>query len=151
MKYDRYEPLPISKDALEYKFSSKGPKGEILKVVQFTETDNPDIYNLSLGNLLDNGKIDHQASNNFDRNKILATVAAAVYEFTLHYPDKFIFFTGSTRGRTRLYRMILTLNFTELSRDFEIFGVSLQSTGFVAEPWIKGKDYFGFLIKKKIS
>jgi len=67
------------------------------------------------------GKVnDYIKNDNKDRNKILATVAAAVYEFTSHYPDRFIFFVGSTPERTRLYRMALAINLDELNVDFEI-------------------------------
>jgi hypothetical protein len=110
MKYEKYEPLLISKEAFEFKFNSIGPKGNISIVVQFIETDDPAIYNLAFGNLLANGHIDDFVKNdNQDRNKVLATVAASVYEFTSRYPDKLVFFTGSTPERTRLYRMALLL------------------------------------------
>ncbi len=57
MNMNRYLFL-ISEDALEFVFVSEGPKGRIQKVVQFRETDNADIYNLSFGDILPNGKID---------------------------------------------------------------------------------------------
>ena len=152
MKYERYESLLISKDALEFKFISEGPKGNIQKVVQFIETDDPTIYNLAFGDLLADGKVDdHVKNDNKDRNKILATVAATVYEFTFRYPDKLVFFTGSTPERTRLYRMALTTNLEELKSDFEIYGVNLVKKSFYAEPFTKSREYFGFLIKRKIA
>jgi len=152
MKYEKYEPLLISKDALEFKFISDGPKGRIQKIVQFNETDNQDIYNLSFGDMMPDGMVNDCVKNdNKDRNKILATVAAAVYEFTAHYTDKFVFFTGSSPGRTRLYRMALTANFDELNGDFEIYGVILMKGLYFVKPFIKGVDYFGFLIKRKMN
>src|SRR5437773_1149364 len=100
MKYEKYEPLLISKDALEFKFVSIGPKGEISIVVQFIETDDKRIYNLAFGNLLPDGHIDdHVKNDNHDRNKVLATVAITVYEFTTRYREKLVFFTGSTPER----------------------------------------------------
>jgi hypothetical protein len=150
MKYEKYEPLLMSKDALEFKFNSTGPKGDISIVVQFMETADPAIYNLAFGNLRTNGSIDDNVKNaNLDRNKILATVAATVYEFTAIYRSKLIFFTGSTYARTRLYRMALTNNLEELSIDFEIFGVNLQKTSYWVEPFKKGKEYYGFIVKRK--
>lgn len=134
MKYEKYAPLLISKDSLEFKFNSIGPKGEIPIVVQFSETDISDIYNLAFGYLLPDGKInDYVKNNNKDRNKILATVAAAVYEFTSKYPDKLIFFIGSTQERTRLYRMAITNNLTELVADFDIYGVMPQKSISIVE------------------
>ncbi|NII28872.1 hypothetical protein HB364_27590 [Pseudoflavitalea sp. X16] len=150
MNYERYEPLLISGDALEFKFNSIGPKGEISIVVQFAETDDPGIYNLAFGNLLPDGCIDdHVKNDNRDRNKILATVAAAIYEFSFRRPEKLIFFTGSTSARTRLYRMAITNNLIELSIDFEIYGVNLINNTFWAETFEKAKEYYGFVIKRK--
>lgn len=151
MKYERYESLLTSGDSLEFKFTSEGPKGEIQKVVQFIKTNDPLIYNLAFGDLLPGGKVDdHVKNDNKDRNKILATVAATVYEFTARYPEKFVFFTGSTHERTRLYRMALTNNMEELSQDFEIYGITITGETFIAESFSKGKTYTGFLVKRKI-
>lgn len=150
MQFDKYAPLLVSSDSLEFTFLSNGPKGEIEIVVQFNATENPAIYNLAFGNLLPNGGVDDTIKNdNKDRNKVLATVAAAVYEFTSKYPEKLIFFTGSTPERTRLYRMALTNNFDLLDLDFEIFGVVVQSESYYVEKLLKGKDYYGFMVKRK--
>lgn len=150
MKYERYELLLFSNDAFEFKFNSVGPKGEISIVVQFIKTDDPGVFNLAFGNQLEDGCIDDLVTNgNYDRNKVLATVAVAVYEFTSRNPGIVIFFSGSTPARTRLYRMALTNNFTELSADFEIFGANVGKSAFWVEKFEKGKDYFGFLIKRK--
>ena len=151
MKYEKYDSLLISPDGCQFTFVSEGPKGRILKMVQYTETDNPDIYNLAFGELLANGNInDSVKNNNKDRNKILATVAVTVYEFTARQPEKIVFFTGSSSERTRLYRMALTNNISELSLDFEIFGAILEGKSFIIEKFMKGKDYNAFAIKRKI-
>ncbi len=151
MKYEKYNLILISTNTLEFTFVSKGPNGDVQKVVQFIETNNPAIYNLAFGNLLPDGSVDdHVKNDNKDRNKILATVAATVYEFTSMYPDKLVFITGSTTERTRLYRMAISNNFDELNIDFEIFGLYLKGQQYHAESFIKGKEYFGFLIKRKI-
>ncbi|MGO4291633.1 DUF6934 family protein [Chitinophaga sp. RAB17] len=150
MKYEKYESLLISKDALEFKFISEGPKGEIQKVVQFIETENPDIYNLAFGDLMTKGEVNDAVKNdNKDRNKVLATVAATVYEFTARYSDKYVFFTGSTPERTRLYRMAIANNLDELNVDFEIYGVVLINGLYIVKPFVKSVTYFGFLIKRK--
>ncbi len=48
MKYEKYDDLIATIDFLEYEFISVGPKGKITKVVQFTPTNNPAIFNLRL-------------------------------------------------------------------------------------------------------
>ena len=152
MNYERYESLLISANSLEYKFTSNGPKGEIQKVVQFIATSDPSIYNLAFGDLLQDGGVDdHIRNDNNDRNKILATVAATVYEFTARYPDKHVFFTGSTPERTRLYRMAITANLKELRESFEIYGINAKGGAYLVEPFLKGEGYQGFLIKRKID
>jgi len=96
MKYERYEDFTASPDKLEFQFVREGPKGKIAKVIQFKQTSNSDIFYLAFGNLASDGSIDDTTTNdNKDRNKILATVAIAVYEFTSFYPDKYVFFCGS--------------------------------------------------------
>jgi hypothetical protein len=139
--------VDISSDALVFEFISKGPKGDIKKLIQFSETTAKNIFNLSFGNLNSDGTIDDVTTNdNKDRDKILATVASTVYNFTDRFPERYVFFTGSSKERTRLYRMALTINYQELARTFIIWGLR-DSGGF--EPFGKNIHYNGFLIKRK--
>lgn len=150
MRHERYDNIIASSDKLEFQFTSEGPKGRIKKVVQFALTQNKSIYNLAFGNLNKDGSIDDETTNdNKDRNKILATVAATVYEFTARYRDKTIFFCGTTSERTRLYRMALTVNLEELKKDFRIYGVLKGIDTFEKVQFRKGVDYFGFMVKRK--
>jgi hypothetical protein len=151
MNYEKYSNVIANSNFSQYEFTSIGPKGEIKKCIHFIETSNAQIFNLAFGNLLEDGNIDDLAiDNNLDRNKILATVVSIIYEFSTHYPTKWIFFCGSTIERTRLYRMAITTNFEELSNDFEILGVIDDNIlGYINMPFQKGINYFGFLIKQK--
>jgi len=58
-----------------------------------------------------------------------------------------IFATGSTKVRTRLYRMGITNNLAEIKEDFAIFGLTIEQNNW--EEFIIGKDYEAFLITKK--
>jgi hypothetical protein len=150
MQYEKYNEVVSSNDKLEFQFTSEGPKGIIKKVIQFTQTQNEEIYNLAFGNLRNDGSIDDETTNdNKDRNKILATVAATVYEFTSSYPDKTVFFCGTTPQQTRLYRMALTVNLSQLKKDFHIYGILRGIDSFERVPFQKGADYFGFMVKRK--
>ena len=125
MTYEKYDEVFSSKDSCEFEFSSIGPKGVFKKIVQFTQTSDPSIVNLGFGDKLNNGELDDLVRNdNQDRNKILATIAVIVYEFTSIYPEKMVFFAGSTPERTRLYKIAITMNSTQLEIDFEIFGIN---------------------------
>lgn len=149
MQYDKYDNVFASSDKHEFQFISEGPKGKIRKVVQFVQTQNKDIFNLSFGNLKKGFVEDDTTNDNKDRNKILATVAATVYEFTAQYPDKTIFFCGATPARTRLYRMALTLNLEELKKDFHIYGILKSENNYQKVQFHKGVEYWGFMVKRK--
>jgi hypothetical protein len=152
MQYEKYGHVIASSDKLEFQFDSEGPKGKVEMVVQFTQTNNTDIYNLAFGVLKKDGTIDDLTTNdNKDRNKILATVAATVYEFTAYYSDKTVFFCGSTPERSRLYRMALSLNLSELEKDFLIYGILKGIDSYEKMIFKKGVDYFSFMIKRKKS
>lgn len=146
-QYEVYDFPKVSSNVFIYEFTSIGSKGIIVKVVQFQQTANRNIYNLAFGNREENGSIDDLATtNNNDRNKVLATVAAIVLQFTLHHPGCYIFFSGSTKARTRLYRIAISLNHHELSKTLNIWGLH-EEIGL--ELFNSKHTYTGFLIKHK--
>jgi hypothetical protein len=147
MKLDRYE-LKAGKNLITFEFISEGPKGQIPKTVQFATTNQRNIYNLAFGNKHpETGQIDDLTiSNNGDSERVLATVVATVYAFTDKYPDFWIHATGSTKARTRLYRMGITKYLEEAKTDFDIYGQILNEW----EPFVKGTNYEAFVVKRKL-
>ncbi len=131
-----------------YEFVSEGPKGRIKKMVQFTETGTENVYNLAFGDYDEVTQTinDLSITNNGDSLKVLATVASTVYAFTEKYPEAWIFATGSTIVRTRLYRMGITNNLAEIKADFEVYGLTEQGNW---TEFIIADDYEAFLITKK--
>ncbi len=123
MKLHRYE-LQAGRNLNTFEFLSEGPKGKIVKLIQFQQMNLPNLYNLAFGdiNLLTGQLDDKIITDNGDSEKILATIVAAVYEFTAHYPDAWILATGSTSTRTRLYRMGINKYFDIVDEDFDIMG-----------------------------
>ena len=127
---------------------SEGPKGKIQKLIQFQETNREGLYNLSFGDkaLLTGNVDDLSVSNNSDSEKVLATVIAALYAFFDKYPEAWVFATGSTKARTRLYRMGITKFYSEMVKDFELYGqANLEWKEFEI-----GKEYDAFLVQRKI-
>lgn len=90
---------------------------------------------------------DLAVSNNGDSEKVLATVIGAVYTFYDEYPDAWIFASGSTRARTRLYKMGITKYYNEIKDDLEIYG----QIGDDWELFRKGRDCVAFLAQRKMS
>lgn len=147
MKYNRYEYQ--TEDELHYfEFISIGKKGEIKKIVEYTKVSVDNIYNLGFGDYDKEGnRIDDKiVTNNGDSQKVLATVVSTVYAFTGKYPEAWVFATGSNEVRTRLYRMGITNNLTELQEDFFVYGMKIDET---LEEFIIGEDYLGFLVTRK--
>src|SRR4030095_14112140 len=105
MNLNYYE-YSISEDFLSYEFCSEGPNGKIKKVIRFTlmVVSGRISFNLGFGDLQEDGTInDIVASNNQDTERVLATVAHAVIEFTNYFPNARIYCEGSTPSRTRRY------------------------------------------------
>lgn len=113
-------PLKADKSLMIFEFTGEGPKGRITKLVKFSETNLMDLYNLAFGDRDEKtGEInDSSISNNGDSDMVLATVVATVYAFMEKYPDWWVFATGSTKVRTRLYPIGITKYLLEIRRDF---------------------------------
>ncbi|RCR70162.1 DUF6934 family protein [Larkinella punicea] len=148
MKIEKY-PLKSESSLTVFEFVSEGPNGLIRKLIQFQETNQQNIYNLAFGDKnTETGDIDDLiVSNNGDTDKVLATVVAALYAFFDKYPDAFVYATGSTNARTRLYRMGITRFYDEMIQDFELYGLS----GDDFFHFEVGKEYSGFLAQRKFD
>lgn len=146
MKYPKYD-YTTEDQLLLYEFVSEGPKGKVMKMVEYSKTSVEGVYNLAFGDLDQaTGQIDDKTiTNNGDSLIVLATVASTIYSFTSKYPDIWVFATGSTSVRTRLYRMGLTNNLAEISTDFLVYGLKND----IWEEFLIGEDYEAFMVKRK--
>lgn len=146
MRLPKYR-LKAEKSLMVFEFISQGPKGQIPKLVKYSETNLKDMYNLAFGDKdSKTGNInDTIISNNGDSDMVLATVVSTVYAFTDKYPDSWVFATGSTKARTRLYRMGITKYITEIKKDFQVFGLRDDEW----EKFEKEVEYEAFLVKRK--
>jgi hypothetical protein len=146
MSLERYQ-LEAYEDLMTFEFISKGPKGEIQKIIVFSKFEKRNYYNLAFGDKIEgsNDFDDETVSNNDDYQKILATVAKAVLIFTDKNKDAWIIATGSTKSRTRLYQIAISKNLLELQTYFDIYG-------YKDKKWIKFEKnlaYKAFLVKRK--
>jgi hypothetical protein len=146
VKYEKYY-VEAAPSLLKYEFYSDGPKGRIKKQVIFKPFDyNPSVYNLGFGDVGEDGEInDTIISDNRDSQKILSTIALTVFKFYEKHPQSYVFITGSSQARTRLYRIGITNNLEEIRNDFRVFGI-IEDTW---EVFVKGRNYEAFLVEKK--
>lgn len=146
MKLDKYE-LRSGEQLEVFEFVSVGINGRIPKIIQYTLTNYKGLYNLGFGDKnMETGEIDdYSISNNGDSEKVLATVVATLYAFIDKHKGAMVYATGSSKSRTRLYRMGITKYLDEIKMDFEIFG-ELENGW---NEFQKGIDYKAFLVKLK--
>ena len=116
-------------------------------MVQYTLTNYKNLYNLGFGDKnIDTGEMDDMViSNNGDGEKVLATVVATLYAFTEKYKNAIVYAKGSTKSRTRLYKIGITKYLDEVKEDFEIYGQLDEKW----EKFQKNRNYQAFLTKRK--
>ncbi len=112
-------------DLLVFKFQSVSKSKTINKVVVYSPIpNNTELYNLALGDILENDEVsDLTVSNNSDLEKIIATIVQTMFRFFEKYPQSYIYFKGSTPERTRLYRIIISKEYNEATKIFKIYGI----------------------------
>lgn len=146
MHTEKY-PLKSGNRFTRFEFISEGPKGAIRKLIEFQRTTDPDVYNLAFGDYSPrNQKMDDLVvSDNGDTEKVLVTVVNAVYTFLNKYPNVFVYATGSTKSRTRLYRMGISRFYNEMKKDFYLYG----QIGNDFVDFEINTEYDGFLAQRK--
>jgi hypothetical protein len=152
MNEDKYIEIEKSDDYRTFMFFSQGRHGNLAKIVSFDEIAELDnIFNLALGTILPDGKVDFETiTNNGDRNKILTTVAGIVGTFIEYNPGKNVYITGSDNRRTLLYQRAIAYGYDELIQIFDIYGdISMGYPRTEFEPFEKERKYRGFLVKRK--
>jgi hypothetical protein len=148
MNLERY-PYFAKNDYHDFEFYSEGPNGRIKKAVRFLKIvdEDPAFYNLAFGDVSDETDAidDSIVSNNNDRDMVLATVAKTVIDFTNIHGNHYVFATGSTPARTRLYQISISALLNEISKDFEVMGFKDSRW----ESFKKNVNYEAFLVKRK--
>ena len=134
-------PLSASSQLMTFEFESEGKFGKDANLAAYQPTNLKGVYNLAFGDKnTETGQInDRVITDNGDRDKVLATVAATVYAFTDKYSDSWVYLIGSTKSRTRLYRMGIAKFFDELNQDFEVYG-QLNDSGKNLDATLSLKD-----------
>lgn len=82
--------------------------------------------------------------------KVLATVVYILKHYTSQHPEIMVFFTGSTKDRTRLYTRIIRTYYPLFTKEFVLYGIigtgrDNETIPFNSEVEL---EYLAFLIKK---
>lgn len=143
MKQQYYKYLR-DEDCLWFEFESVSNQKTVRKIVVYTPfQDNPDVFNLALADALSDGSYsDKTVTNNEDMEKVMATVIRTMLRFFEKYPTKMVYVEGSTSERTRLYRIIISRELSEIEKIFTIYGLLGSDT----EIFKKNQNYNAFVI-----
>lgn len=139
-------PFKVLENGQRFEFESVSLDKTIQKLVEFRELEIPNIYNLALVDVCQNGTFDDMSvSNNQDMETIIATVIRTIQVFLTFQPTAKVLFMGSTPSRTRLYRGIINKYLAQAEQIYEIHGI----IDWVNEPFQGHKTYDAFLIFQK--
>src|SRR5687768_7548123 len=147
MNLERY-PVKTIDDFKTFEFWSEGPKGRIRKIVKYETFDYFGRFNVMLGDWDEKTRIarDNVRSNNNDKDKVMATVAATVFQFMEYHPGAIIRAYGESAAKTRLYQMGINRHLFEIRNRFVIRGLFNN----IWEHFESGKNYDAFeLIGKR--
>ena len=136
-----------SSDYKDYFFYSDGPNGRIKKLIVYKKINHdPLIYNLAFGDEEPETGVmlDRVKSSNDDRDKILATVAYTIGDFSDHYGRPMIHIVGSTSSRTRLYQMSIAKIYHEICTAYTVRGYRDDDWEFFQ----KDVNYEAFIVQK---
>jgi hypothetical protein len=152
MDIDHYENIERSADLKLYSFISKGPKGDLVKLVKFSAFPYvPDSHNLALGTNLGKVVDYEETTDNNDRDKILSTIFIIAKIFSYAYPDQKIYIKGRNDATTRLYRGAINHEYTKLILEYFIYGVTYlpNENRYLFEPFEGNKQYYAFLFERR--
>lgn len=146
MNHPHYE-VRSSVNSQHYTFVSEGPKGQIVKLVDYYFLPDLGVWNLGFGDYnWETGEIDDQiVSDNGDRRKVLATVVFTLLNFFDQYPDAIVIFTGSTTLRTQVYGRIIANYFQDFSAQFVVKGLDESFNEYPFDPI---QQFAAFQIKR---
>ncbi len=105
-----FYPFQSDDDQLYFEFVRISFERTIRKAVLFTEFPHSNgLFNLALLDVLPNGELSDIASpeNNLDLEKAMSTVSECLRIFLERYPYAEIKIQGNTPAKSRLYRMVL--------------------------------------------
>lgn len=138
--------IECTDDALTFEFDSVYGDRVVGKVIVYGRFPNdPNVFNLALGDKQPDGSIDDFArTNNSDMDKVMATVVQSLFVFFDRYPVSIVYFTGSTQARTRLYQIIIGKELAVAQRAFFIRGLRNG----IPEPFEPNQSYEAFLLQK---
>lgn len=140
-------PFKSTENHRYYYFQSIG-KSVIPKIVVYQPLEGSDnVVELAFGNLMPNFSIDVFAiDDNDDMSIVITTVIYTIFDYLNYYPEKKVYFKGSTPSRTRLYRVAIAKMIDKIEPIYQVYGLISDSE---MEIFNKNQTYIAYLISRK--
>ena len=120
-------PIESSEDKLQYRFISKGVKGNIVKIVVYDFWED-DKWNLAFGDAnADESDFDDKViSNNQDMRRVIQTIFETARIFSAAYPERKIYIEPVDRKRKLLYNRVFQDQQTAIEEFYMIHGLFIS-------------------------
>lgn len=119
-----YYPFRATEDYLSFTFESVSEQRVVRKKAEFTVMSE-NVYNFGFGDVTDEGEIDDLAvTDNKDTYMVFATLIQILLDFFKTHNNKFVYFTGSTQSRTRMYQIVLSKEKANWKDILIVYGMS---------------------------
>lgn len=139
-------PFEASPNRFHYEFESVSEAKTVRKAVVFQATRLADVFNLVLLDLLESGEeSDSTITDNQDLRLVMATVMRIVEFFSYHFPSHRVYFTGNDERKTRLYRIVIGREISQLRHKFNVLG----RIGTRFEYFEVNRPYTAFIVSTK--
>ena len=145
MKKDKGYDMRHNVGMTQFRFTSRGTKGDIEKIVEYTRAQK-NRWNLAFGDVEGKDWTDNIISDNNDMRIVLQTVANTVHLFFEKHPDQKVFIEPLGEQRKLLYNRIFQQKWKEINLLFSVKGM-MEDTDF--EDYNPQKIFDCFLITPK--
>lgn len=141
-------PFTILDNGERFEFESVSEYKRIRKIIEFRQLDIPNLYNVALVDVLQDGSYDDmRISDNNDMETVMATVMKIIQLFLTSHIKAKVMIMGSTASRTRLYRIIINKYLSDFELNYEIHGI----VDWKNEVFRRNKNYDAFLIFLRVN
>lgn len=136
-------------EKIEFRFTSVGSKGSIVKVIEFQQTPLK-FWNLGFGDATEGDWKDDVITDNGDLRKVLQTVTNTVHLFFNLYPNQEIVIIPLDHQRKLLYNRVIQQRWHEIEPFFIVKAIHLDTDNPKFENYTPKKIYDYFRITQKM-
>jgi hypothetical protein len=142
MNHESYPTVRLSGDTDAYDFVSIGPRGRILKRIEFIPRG-MNVFVVAMGDVDHQNEIDCDTrTNNGDRDKVLSTAAKMIAHFVNASKSRILVLGSQSPTRMRLYQIAIGLHQHEFSDSLRVYAWDWDTNDIMPFRMSKKPDHF---------